>query len=121
MCISDTQKENPLRKNMLLALSIVVVLVLSACAPVTSPTPAPAEQSPPAETAVIQGPAEVPRISVEEAKAYYDEGTAVFVDSRSRSAYDVEHIAGALPSPTGDLSELGNTIPQDQLIIAYCT
>ena len=63
----------------------------------------------------------MPRVTVEEAKAHFDSSTAVFVDARGQLEYDTEHIAGALPRPSGDLAELGDTLPKDQLIITYCT
>jgi hypothetical protein len=114
------QKELALHKNVVALLTLVALLALSACAPVQSPAAeAPAAEQAPA--VIYTSAADIPRLGVSEAKAHFDEGTAVFVDSRSRTFYDMEHIAGALPPPEAVPPALDNSIPKDQLIITYCT
>lgn len=111
-----------MRRHIVALLIGSAVLALSACTGVQAPAaPEAGASGGESEAVVINSPADVPRIGVDEAKAHFDDGTAVFIDSRSLQAYSAEHIAGALPPPSGDLSELGNAIPEDQLIIAYCT
>jgi hypothetical protein len=67
--------------------------------------------------------ADVPRVTVENAKADFDSGKAIIVDVRSKPAYDASHIAGALYIPLADIenkpSELG--LDKEQWIITYCT
>ena len=67
--------------------------------------------------------ADVPRISVEEAKAAIDSGQAILVDVRSADAYAAGHAAGAVSisldkfeNSIGDLS-----LDKEQWIITYCT
>jgi hypothetical protein len=120
LTIDRKQEESDLRKNGLIVFILGALMIFSACAPVQAPA-AQAPDSEPASAIVYESAAEIPRISVEEAKAQFDDGTAVFVDSRGRRFYDMQHIAGALPPPEVDPPALDNSIPKDQLIIAYCT
>ncbi len=95
----------------LLAVLTLAALSCSLFAPVAS--------APVSEPQVSE--AEVPRISLEEAKAAFDDGAAVFVDVRSEAAYAEGHIPGALSIPLAELeSRLGELDPA-QWIITYCT
>lgn len=66
---------------------------------------------------------EVPRISVSEAKAALDAGTAALVDVRSTEVYVESHAAGAISIPLTNFEAAINGIPlkKDQWIITYCT
>jgi hypothetical protein len=117
-----------MRVRIFLLTFAVAAIFLSACtlvidpsqmetALVTEPSPTPL---------VMEIAADVPRISVDEAKQHFDNGTALFVDSRSMSDYDAAHIAGALPvlsvSPYAETSELVDSeMEGKELIITYCT
>ena len=107
-------------RRLFIGVLVVAAALLAACAPIQTPTAAPPAAAQP-EPVTIESAADVPRISVEEAKVHFDNGTAVFVDSRGRRFYDMQHIAGAMPPPEVDPPALDNSIPKDQLIIAYCT
>jgi hypothetical protein len=74
----------------------------------STPTPAP-----PADDA--------PRITLAEAKTAFDGEAALFVDTRPASAYDAEHIKGALNIPKDKLAEKIKDLPKDKKIIAYCS
>ena len=92
-----------------LIVTLVLFTLLSAC---TSQTP----QIPQTED-------EVPRVTVEEAKAAFDKGKAIIVDVRSAEAYAEGHAVGAVSIP---LAEFENNIEslsvnKDQWIITYCT
>lgn len=63
----------------------------------------------------------VPRITLEEAKKDYDNGTAVIIDSRPEVAYKQEHIAGALNIPIGSPDTRFSEIPKGKKIIIYCS
>lgn len=64
---------------------------------------------------------EIERVSLADAKAALDAGSAIFVDVRSAEAYAVNHIPGALNLPLGELeSRLGELDP-NQWILTYCT
>ncbi|HVF47334.1 MAG TPA: rhodanese-like domain-containing protein [Pyrinomonadaceae bacterium] len=61
------------------------------------------------------------RISLADAKAAFDAGTAVFVDSRAEAAYKAEHIKGAINIPGGTLDAKIGSLPKDKKIIVYCS
>lgn len=64
---------------------------------------------------------EIERASLEEAKAAFDAGTAIFVDVRGDQAYAAAHVAGSVSLPPGEIeSRLGELDP-NQWIITYCT
>jgi 3-mercaptopyruvate sulfurtransferase SseA len=75
--------------------------------PAKSPTPASVDQ--------------VRRISVDEAKAAFDAGTAVFVDVRDSVSYESSHIPGALSIPLNNLTSHTNELDPSSWIITYCT
>ena len=83
-------------------------------------------QATPSEPAVSSGQEEetypeIERVSLEDAKAAFDAGTAVFVDVRGVDAYNLSHIPGSLSIPLAELkSRLGELDP-NQWIITYCT
>ncbi len=65
--------------------------------------------------------ADIPRVSLADARAAFDSGQAVFVDVRDANAYATAHIPGALSIP---LAEIGTNRPQvssSTWIITYCT
>ena len=64
---------------------------------------------------------DVPRVSVQDAKAEIDGGTAIMVDARPVDAYNSEHIAGAISVPLGSPPEKFNELPQGKKIFIYCS
>ena len=76
---------------------------------------APAPQAPNPEDSM-------PRVSVEEAKAAVDKGTAVIIDVRGPDAYKAAHVKGALEHSLS-LLEQGDfkDLPKNKRIIAYCS
>jgi len=62
-----------------------------------------------------------PRIPLADAKQAYDEGSAVFVDSRAESAYKAEHIKGAINITNDTLNSRLKDLPKDRKIIVYCS
>ena len=92
-------------------------LTLSACAPATETQPAPVFGEP-------QIPeSEVPRVSLADAKAAFDNGSAVFVDVRSSEAYQTSHVPGAVSVPLDEIENnpAGLNLDKEQWIITYCT
>jgi predicted sulfurtransferase len=101
-------------------LAISALLLLTACNALTSAAPTaelPRQSAPPLTEA------EVPRVSLEQAKVALEDGTAVFVDVRSAEAYAVSHIAGAINIPVNEIEAdpTALTLDRDQWIITYCT
>ncbi len=65
--------------------------------------------------------ANIPRVSLEDAKKAFDTQSAIFVDVRDSTSYAQQHVKGALNIPLGDLESRLNELPKDQWIILYCT
>jgi len=112
-------------------LIVITILILSTLAcnaltsnPQVSPTYVIVEPTfPPTEDNLPLTEAEVPRVSLEEALVAYSNGTATFVDVRSRQAFDASHIPGATNIQLGEFETNPTKIklPKDEWIITYCT
>lgn len=139
---------NRSRLNILLAL--IAVLLLSACGGRATPMPPtpdlsqnlrpeptlpsiPDLTSAPTQAAdpVLTQPtgelplteADVPRVTVQDAKTALDQGEAIVVDVRSADAYSVSHVPGAIHIELGEFETHPTSVPldKDQWIITYCT
>jgi 3-mercaptopyruvate sulfurtransferase SseA len=106
----------------------VILILVSACsaqATQTQPTLAPTQIVEPAFTAenLPQSEADVPRISVEEAKAAFENNEAIIVDVRRSDYFESSHIAGAISVPLSDIEQNSTSVPlnKEQWIITYCT
>ena len=64
---------------------------------------------------------EIPRVSLDEAKAALDSGSAIIVDVRSAEAYQASRIKGAINIPLADLETRLGELDPNQWIITYCT
>lgn len=65
--------------------------------------------------------ADVPRISVEDAKKEADAGTAIIVDSRAEAQYKQDHITGSINIPLGSTEDKFSVLPKNKKIIVYCS
>lgn len=76
-----------------------------------------------AEYHKLEKDADVPRISLEEAKKDYDADTAVFVDSRAQVAFEQEHVKGAISIPIGSpgAEDKFTSLSKNKKIIVYCS
>lgn len=119
-----------LRIKLLLLVILIMTLSASACsAPSTQIqlTMAPTQTLQPVLTQSVSNvplsEAEVPRVSIEEAKAALDRGEAIIVDVRSPDAYAASHVAGAINIQLGDIETNSTALNLDkyQWIITYCT
>jgi 3-mercaptopyruvate sulfurtransferase SseA len=63
----------------------------------------------------------ITRISVADAKRVFDEGNALFVDTRSAATYEAKHIKGALNIPAEEFQTRYAEMPKDKKIITYCS
>ncbi len=115
------------KRNLLVAFSILVLAALAcnttlpqATEPTTIPTQPQAQNQP---GNIPQTEADVPRISVEKAKAAFDSGQAIIVDVRSADSYATSHAAGAVSIPLENFeNNIGNlSLEKNQWIITYCT
>ena len=64
---------------------------------------------------------DAPRISLADAKKAFDDGSAVFIDTHLKNAYDAGHIPGAINVSVPELDLKVNTIPKGKKLIAYCS
>jgi rhodanese-related sulfurtransferase len=64
---------------------------------------------------------EVPRISIQDAKAAFDAGEAVIVDSRAKETWGQERIAGSVNVPPGSGEQQFAQLPKGKKIIVYCS
>ena len=65
--------------------------------------------------------AESPRIAAEEVKRLAAKGEVLIVDVRGKDSYDLEHAAGAISVPLGEIETRLAELPKDKQIAAYCT
>jgi predicted sulfurtransferase len=65
--------------------------------------------------------ADADRIEAPELKRLVEKGEAVIIDVRSKDAWDMGHIQGAIHVPLAELEARLSQIPKDKLIAAYCT
>ena len=61
------------------------------------------------------------RTNVIDAKAAFDQGTALFIDVRGASSYEQSHIPGAVLIPLIDLPNRLAELDPSGWIITYCT
>jgi Rhodanese-like domain len=93
------------------ALAIVGLSIMMACQPV--------QLAPYTKYATD---AEVPRISLEDAKKDFDNGVAVIIDARGDMQWAQEHIAGSMSSgKIGPVEQDYPDIPRGKKIIVYCS
>ena len=64
---------------------------------------------------------DVQRITLANAKALLDDGSAVLLDARSVRAYSSKHAAGAISLPEDEVTARASELPTDKALIFYCT
>ena len=69
----------------------------------------------------FQNEDEVPRISIEDAKKAFDDGTAMFIDARAVDFYKQEHIKGAINIPYSSQGSEFDKFPKNKKLIVYCS
>ena len=120
-----------LRHFIFISILLIATLACNAILPQTIPAspaptvalPQPSTLSPTTTSAIPWTEADVPRISVSEAKAVHDSGAAVFVDTRNAEYFIQGHIKGAVSIPLErfENSLAGIPLEENQWIITYCT
>lgn len=117
---SRSRKPSPSRWPLILiaagAVLLVVVAALALAPPVSAPAPTPTLPAVAAPSA-----SDIPRATVAEAKAAYDDGSAVFLDVRDAGSYEIGHITGAESIPLVELEENLGKLDKAKWIITYCT
>ena len=77
-------------KSKLLALAATSLLFAFAC-----------QKAQPPDFVKYKSEGDVPRVSVQDAKAELDAGTAIMVDARPAESYNQEHVTGSINVPLG--------------------
>ncbi len=62
-----------------------------------------------------------PRISMQDFKELKKAGRVAIVDVRSFDSYKNGHIPGAVSIPSGDLQQRWKDLPQDKMVVTYCS
>ena len=115
--------------NSLAASLALAALLLAACNPQDSSTPAananaarPAGAATPQQQAsATPAPADgVRRMTIQEARAAADAGRAIIYDVRTKEAFATGHIKGARLAPHDEVERHLSEFPKDKLIITYC-
>jgi hypothetical protein len=91
---------------------LLVVAILIANQNAAAPTPAIAEDIPYPE---------IQRVSLADAKAALESGSAVLLDVRSAEAFAGQRIAGSVNIPTGEIPARYQELDPNAWIIPYCT
>ena len=115
------------RIAILFLISLCMLAACSSRATDTAPTPAPTQivgpsyPQPARELPLTER--DVPRVSIEEARAALDSGAAIVVDVRNPDAYATSHVAGAINVPLIEIERdpAGLDLPKEEWIITYCT
>ncbi len=116
-----------MKKHTLIFSFSILALALFACnasLPQAEPTIIPTQpQAQPPNSSIPQTEAEVPRISVKDAKAAFDSGQAIIVDVRSADSYAAGHAAGSISISLENFENNigGLSLKKEQWIITYCT
>ncbi|MBP7377668.1 MAG: hypothetical protein KA956_14445, partial [Pyrinomonadaceae bacterium] len=61
------------------------------------------------------------RISLADAKRAFDDGSAIFIDTRADSTYKLEHIKGSINIPAGTVDANMSKLSKGKKLIAYCS
>ncbi len=75
----------------------------------------------PTQTAVILPYPQVKRVSLSDAKAAYDIGNAIFIDTRGEPYYSQGHIPGSLSITDSEILSFLDQFSPEDWIITYCT
>lgn len=89
---------------------------------------APAQQAPvqqlpvqpQAQAQQPQAPANLPMVTVDEARQLLGQPNVVFVDARVADEYKRQHIKGAISMPNTEVAQRVAELPRDKDLIIYC-
>ena len=110
-------------RTKLLLVILLLLLALQACSAPSAPTTMVEVVATPTAGEIPLTEAEVPRISLEQARAAIESGAAIVVDVRSKDAFNTSRIPGAINIQLGEFETNieGLGLDKDQWIITYCT
>ena len=108
---------------------LLVTLALAACQNAGADKPASAPNNPTSTAATTpaapQTPTEpadgVKRMTIEDARAAVEKGTAIIVDVRSADEYKANHIKGSISIPYAEIADRIKELPKDKTAVLYCS
>ena len=80
----------------------------------------PSVSAPPTGTTEVHADG-VRRVTPTQLQAMLADGRTVIYDTRSKMAYDAEHIKGALSMPYEEVANRAGELPKDKTLVFYCT
>ena len=107
-------------RTTLLASAIAAVLLAACGGQAAAPPSTAAPGAAPSPTAYAEDFPEVPRVSLEDAKAAYFDHTAVFVDVRATDEYEYRHIPGSINLFHAYIEQHLSELDKEKWIITYC-
>jgi rhodanese-related sulfurtransferase len=106
-------------KTFLLSLAALVLLAIGVTGCNSRETKVSAKtDAPPTQPAPNDG---IARISIPDARAAFNSGSAVIIDVRGEPAYKAGHIKGATMIAYADIAGKAAELPKDKTIILYCS
>jgi rhodanese-related sulfurtransferase len=64
---------------------------------------------------------EITRVSLDDSKKVFDDGSAIFLDVRDAGTFGSKHISNSINIPLTELESRLNELPKDRWIITVCT
>jgi 3-mercaptopyruvate sulfurtransferase SseA len=108
---------------------LLVPLALAACQNADDKKTASVPNNPTITTATSpaapQNPAEpadgVKRMTIDDARAAVEKGTAIIVDVRRADEYKANHIKGSISIPYEQIADRVKELPKDKTAVLYCS
>ena len=100
----------------LIAIAVVSISIFTACQ-----KSVPAPNSATVSSSTPESADAAARISLADAKKAFDDGSAVFVDTRAEVQFKQEHVQGAINIPAEAFETRYAEVPKDKKIITYCS
>lgn len=116
-----TQPRSKLVPFLLMALGLVMVIGAMAFALNQAATPATPTAGAASNSGAMIPYSSVPRISLADAKAAHELGSAIFMDVRGEPWYSNSHILGAVSVPENEIEAFLDQFSPQDWIITYCT
>lgn len=119
--MKKTRKQKQQNLPVLLLVMAGILLVLASLLLFQNQTSQPTSLAPVSDGYEEESYPEIERVSLEDAKAALDSGTAIFVDVRGDQAYAAAHVAGSVSLPLIEIESRLDELEPNQWIITYCT
>lgn len=113
---SKKKKNNPIGPILLIASGIIVILAI-----VVWQLTSGAQAAESGANSTAQTTSGVLRVSLNEARTAFEDGSALFLDVRDADSFAAGHIPGAINIPLNQLESRLDELDANRWIITYCT